>query len=136
MGRHYKHFLGKRVCPLVWDTAKCVPPKTCTLRFLLLHGCFKDIYWEGKTCTLGFLLLHRCFKIMPHKQKVALSDLHEAAMKQHEALHVQGEQKLQSRIISEAVVKQQFFSNAASSLLHANTRVQVFPLIVMALKQP
>ena len=35
-------------------------------------------------------------------------------MKQHEALHIQGEQKLQSRIIDEAAVKQQFFSNAAS----------------------
>ena len=88
-----------------------------------------------KTCTLGFLLLHRCFKIMLHKQKVALSDLHEAAMKQHEALHIQGEQKLQSRIIGEAAVKQQFFSNAASSLLHANPRVQVFPSLSMTMKQ-
>ena len=66
--------------------------------------------------------------------KLALSDLHEAAMKQQEAPHIKGDQKLQSRIIDEAAVKQQFFSTAASSLLHANPRVQVFPLPVYVLE--
>ena len=88
-----------------------------------------------KVALSDFWCFKWCFKVMPHKQKVALSDLHEAAMKQQEALHIQGEQKLQSRIIGEAAMKQLFFSYAASSLLHANPRVQVFPLPVMAVKQ-
>ena len=59
-------------------------------------------------------------------EKLALSDLHEAVMKQHEAPHIQGEQKLQSRIIDEAAEKQQFFNNAVSLLLHRNPGMQVF----------
>ena len=40
-------------------------------------------------------------------EKLALLDLYEAVMKQHEAPHIQGELKLQSQIFDEATVFQQ-----------------------------
>ena len=70
MGRHYKHILGKRGCPGMWETAKCVPAESCTLGFLVLQVVLQIHASGAKSCTLGFLVL----QVVLHDQKVALSD--------------------------------------------------------------
>ena len=91
MGRHYKHFLGKRGCPVMWDTAKCVPPESCTLGFLVLQVVLQIHATGAKSCTLGLLVL----QVVLHDQKVAALDfwcfmtkkLHSRILMKHRVKH-------------------------------------------------
>ena len=115
--------------------SSCVGQKIALSDFCCFIAASRPLQGGGKLALSDFCCFIAASWSYSGRGKLALSDLHEAAMKQHEALHIQGEQKLQSRIINEAAVKQQFFSNAASSLLRANPRVQLFPSQSMTMKQ-